>query len=43
MKLLAVLAAHRYGELEKAIERETDPVRKAELERELLRAMRAGR
>jgi hypothetical protein len=32
----------RYGELEKQIERETDPAKKALLERDLLRAQRVS-
>jgi hypothetical protein len=38
MKLLAItaaLASHRYGELEKQIQRETDPVKRAALVRDL--------
>jgi hypothetical protein len=37
------LAAHRYGELEKAIQRETDPARRAELVRDLNRIDRMRR
>lgn len=37
------LKAARYGELEKAVQRETDPAKRALLERDLLRAQRLGR
>jgi hypothetical protein len=37
------ITSSRYAELEKRIQRETDPARKKSLERDLLRAMRTGR
>lgn len=40
--LIALLAANRYGELEKAIQRESDPAKRAQLERDLLHAARYG-
>jgi hypothetical protein len=40
--MLGLLSASRYGELEKQIERETDPAKKALLERDLLRAQRVS-
>lgn len=41
--LSAALTSHRYGELEKAIQREADPVKRAALVRELNYAQRTGR
>lgn len=44
MKVLAAaLASHRYGELEKAIQKETDPVKRAALVRDLNRIDRGRR
>jgi hypothetical protein len=41
--LSAALVAHRYSELEKAIQKEADPVQRAALVRELNHAQRTAR
>lgn len=41
--VVAALSSLRYHELEKEIQKEGDPARRAQLERDLLRAQRYGR
>lgn len=41
--ITASFTSSRYSELEKRIEKETDPVKRSRLERELRYAMRMGR
>jgi hypothetical protein len=41
--LIGALTSSRYSELEKQIQRETDPDKKRALERDLLRVLRTGR